>query len=1208
MAIRRATEDLDLAKTSDVIVSSKYTPSLLPGELLERLFVERHGVLHEIMERINRACTSDDRTHTLIVGPRGSGKTHLVALVAHRLHQAIANGLAAQLAWLPEDLWTIDSFESLLQTVADELGIPTSSPEELNETISRSAVEHGLIVVVTENLDETLSSLGEIGQQSLRRLLMSRAVLMVATTTTLSRDLSDQARPFYGFFTSTELEPFDVEVAAEMLAKLASVADDTELVRYLATPVAKARLGVVGHLAGGAPRMWAMLASALTVNQLDQLVELLVSRFDDLTPYYQERLSKLPVQQRKVVAQLAELDRAASVKELAINLGLAERSVGKAVSDLHGRGWIQPIASPLVELVDRRRTYYELAEPMARLAFQIKAARGRPIRLLVEFLKAWFDRSALESAATTASAAQTYAREALASFDGDQWHSAAMRLSGLPTSRVSIVEVLKEVDDALAALADGDATQVLALPNAVRRVIEGRLVSLARESVVDLRQLVHAEARREFGQVPDPTMESWIDNATSLATTHPAEVALWLARAWRFEEAELAVSHMLSALGERHPATLTARANLASSYWSAGRTNDAITLLEQVLADRVEVLGERHPDTLTVRANLASSYWSAGRTNDAITLQEQVLADSVEVLGERHPDTLTARANLASSYWSAGRTNDAITLDEQVLADRVEVLGERHPDTLTARANLASSYRSAGRTNDAITLEEQVLADRVEVLGERHPDTLTARANLASSYRSAGRTNDAITLQEQVLADRVEVLGERHPDTLTARANLASSYRSAGRTNDAITLEEQVLADRVEVLGERHPDTLTARANLASSYRSAGRTNDAITLQEQVLADRVEVLGERHPDTLTARANLASSYWSAGRTNDAITLQEQVLADSVEVLGERHPATLTARANLASSYRSAGRTNDAITLQEQVLADRVEVLGERHPDTLTARANLASSYRSAGRTNDAITLEEQVLADRVEVLGERHPDTLTARANLASSYRSAGRTNDAITLQEQVLADRVEVLGERHPDTLTARANLASSYRSAGRTNDAITLEEQVLADSVEVLGERHPATLTARANLASSYRSAGRTNDAITLEEQVLADRVEVLGERHPDTLTVRANLASSYWSAGRTNDAITLQEQVLADRVEVLGERHPDTLTARANLASSYWSAGRTNDAITLLEQATNEALSSGGGHRHLDAWTQTLERWRENLPPGAEASSQH
>ncbi len=143
-----------------------------------------------------------------------------------------------------------------------------------------------------------------------------------------------------------------------------------------------------------------------------------------------------------------------------------------------------------------------------------------------------------------------------------------------------------------------------------------------------------------------------------------------------------------SALGGDHPDILTARNNLASSYRSAGRTDEAITLTEQVLADRERILGVDHPDTLTTRGNLAISYWSAGRTDEAITLEEQVLADRERILGVDHPDTLTTRNNPAISYWSAGRTDEAITLNEQVLADRERILGVDHPDTLTTRNNL----------------------------------------------------------------------------------------------------------------------------------------------------------------------------------------------------------------------------------------------------------------------------------------------------------------------------------------------------------------------------------------------------------------------------------------------------------------------------------------------------------------------------------------
>ena len=49
-----------------------------------------------------------------------------------------------------------------------------------------------------------------------------------------------------------------------------------------------------------------------------------------------------------------------------------------------------------------------------------------------------------------------------------------------------------------------------------------------------------------------------------------------------------------------------------------------------MLADRERLLGDEHPATLTARANLANSYSQAGRTTDAITLEERVLEAGCE--------------------------------------------------------------------------------------------------------------------------------------------------------------------------------------------------------------------------------------------------------------------------------------------------------------------------------------------------------------------------------------------------------------------------------------------------------------------------------------------------------------------------------------------------------------------------------------------------
>jgi hypothetical protein len=55
-----------------------------------------------------------------------------------------------------------------------------------------------------------------------------------------------------------------------------------------------------------------------------------------------------------------------------------------------------------------------------------------------------------------------------------------------------------------------------------------------------------------------------------------------------------------------HPYTIRSRNNLAMSFRAAGRTAEAIPMLERTLADCERVLRANHPDTKAVRENLAA--------------------------------------------------------------------------------------------------------------------------------------------------------------------------------------------------------------------------------------------------------------------------------------------------------------------------------------------------------------------------------------------------------------------------------------------------------------------------------------------------------------------------------------------------------------------------------------------------------------------------
>ena len=765
---------------------SRFTPSTMPEDLLERLFVVRKPVLESLMKRVGDLGATPSPHHTLLVGPRGAGKTHLISLVYHRAKQLADARKNARLriAWLPEDPWTIVSYARLLaailERVSPDTGVKSADEAELDARLRSTSRKDGPVLVLMENVDQILDALGEVGQQKLRNLLQTESgVLIIGSTTRLDRSLSSHAAPFFGFFDTIRLEPFSPEEAREMLTALAREAGNAELAERLSSSGALARIHTIAHLAGGQPRLWALLGSALTVEELRDLAALLLSRFDDLTPYYQEQLARLSPLQRLIVAELAAADRPLPVKDIAERVGSDQRSVAKAVGDLAERGWLKPVSTIFTELLDRRRTYYDLAEPLARLAFQIKESRGEPLPLVVDFLVNWFDADQLRS-----SDGSDYGRVALMRMEQDEVGGLARRLTSLPESRIPSLDLLGQVEDALAAFSAGDAEPVMALRSTLRQAIELRAHDEG--GIASVRLELLDDALREVGDVPrGDTNSAWVGRAERLdaeAQSPQSRLILvrWLAASWRFDEAEAALGTISS-----EQAALEGANAIAYAYVSAGRMADAIALFEEVLADSLRILGHDHIDTLVFRGNLAGTYQVVGRFDEAISLYEEAVADSVRIFGSDDLATLSVRSNLAGALLAVGRVGEAVVMFRELLADRLRVFGADHSVTIVARKSLAGVCLVAGCVDEAVALYEEVVADQLRVLGPDHPDTLASRGSLAGACWEAGHLDEAITLFEQVLADQLRVLGPNHPYTVASRCYLARAYREAGRVDDA---------------------------------------------------------------------------------------------------------------------------------------------------------------------------------------------------------------------------------------------------------------------------------------------------------------------------------------------------------------------------------------------------------------------------------------
>ena len=116
------------------------------------------------------------------------------------------------------------------------------------------------------------------------------------------------------------------------------------------------------------------------------------------------------------------------------------------------------------------------------------------------------------------------------------------------------------------------------------------------------------------------------------------------------------------------------------------------------------LLGAEDLETLIIMANLASTYSSQGKRNEAKQLKVQVLDMSKKLLDAEHLDILrlnTSMGNLARTYANQGNFHEAEQVEAQVFSMSKRLLGAEHPNTLISMSSLACIYSSQGKWNEA---------------------------------------------------------------------------------------------------------------------------------------------------------------------------------------------------------------------------------------------------------------------------------------------------------------------------------------------------------------------------------------------------------------------------------------------------------------------------------------------------------------------------
>ena len=835
--------------------SSRYSPGNMSRESLEALFVGRDGIMEDVLSRLMKSMQGPEKHFLLLVGPRGSGKTHFIALAHHRLLDRLDAAAAHDdvlVAELKEEEWGVASFLDLVVRILGALadGAPNLSAgiDAIYERFAKDPAEAeayaiGLLrehaqgktlMLFCENLLDLFDGLGDEGQRKWRSVMQEDGNwTMVASTPSLFSALTLQDNPFYGFFTIRPLERLDFETAVGLLAKKAAHESRPELADFLRTPLGRARARAIHHLAAGNHRAYVVLFDFLDKESLDDLTTPFMQMVDDLTPYYQDRMRLLSPTQRKIVEFLSRQDVPATIKDIAVPSLMSHPTAAKQIGELESAGFVTRTRIG-------RNAFCELSEPLMRICMEVKDNRTRHFRLFVEFLRHWFTTSELE-----------------------QRHSAFRRDDqATRVDRIHVEEALRH------SYADRKEPFRDALRKEADRCFEaddyGGLATIQETLASDGGQ-ADDHGRWIFALIQKGDLEDAIEVGRDAAARFPDHAAFQclMASAYRLQrelgEALNAIDRAIELdQGDPRP------------FWLQACTLRDLERLDEALnaIDRAIDLDAEDSGHFWLRANILQDLERLDEALDAI--------DRAIELDPEVPANFWVRASILHDLESFDVALNAI--------DRAIDLDERRSGSLWLRANILLGLE---RFEEAL--------DAAQALLTAAPDRLHSQEQIMRALASLGRLHEAEALARHLV--------EHAPDNLQALLIVSRFFLDQDRLVEALQLlqgaleidpESQVVrllrgqvffqmsdyrraSEDLRFHASLNPHSLETHGLLADSLFRSGEWEEAVEVAEQLI--------DVDPEHFHAYQVLGNALVALKRPEDAVAAFDRLLpTDDCDVL------------------------------------------------------------------------------------------------------------------------------------------------------------------------------------------------------------------------------------------------------------------------------------------------------------------------------------
>ena len=367
------------------------------AEIIDQFVVRKHE-LAIVLEVLRGNVDADSCQHTLIVAPRGRGKTMLLARVAAELrtNPRLSNHLLpirfmeeSHEVFSAADFWLEVLFYLSRETSSQDPELAGNLREthadlttrwrerELDERARGAVLEVAdrlgkRLVLMVENLQGLCDNVDEHFGWSLRKTLQSEPeIILLASATSRFEGLDDAQDPFFELFRIISLQPLDTEQCRRLWQAVSG------------HPVSARRVRALQILTGGDPRLLVIVAEFQRHGSIRQLMEQLVQMIDDHTEYFRGHLETLGKTERRVYLALMDLWEPSTTGEISSRARMDIRTVSIMLGRLVHRGAVEP-----------RNTHrrYAVAQRLYRIYYKLRRERDEAaiVQQLLHFMDVFY--------------------------------------------------------------------------------------------------------------------------------------------------------------------------------------------------------------------------------------------------------------------------------------------------------------------------------------------------------------------------------------------------------------------------------------------------------------------------------------------------------------------------------------------------------------------------------------------------------------------------------------------------------------------------------------------------------------------------------------------------------------------------------------------------------------------------------------------------